>query len=97
MPSDFRVGLGALLFAVGAVVGASNGTDDASLFWGTYRPNLYFGLRPQVPLSLMTGLMWFGTQDYTSFNRTTVYYLLLCRWPDIIPQRCGILAKRVMA
>lgn len=34
--------------------------------WGAYRPNLYFGLRPRLPKSLMTGLMWFGTQDYQS-------------------------------
>ena len=34
--------------------------------WGAYRPNLYFGLRPRFPKSLMTGLMWFGTQDYQS-------------------------------
>lgn len=34
--------------------------------WGAYRPNLYFGLRPRIPKSLMTGFMWFGTQDYES-------------------------------
>ena len=32
--------------------------------------NLYFGLRPRLPQSLMTGLVWFGTQDYQSFQRT---------------------------
>ncbi|KAK0620524.1 glycoside hydrolase [Immersiella caudata] len=26
--------------------------------WGPYRPNLYFGVRPQVPETLLTGLMW---------------------------------------
>ncbi|KAI0255396.1 glycoside hydrolase [Lactifluus subvellereus] len=40
-----------------------------SLVWGTYRPNLYFGLRPRIPQSLMTGLLWFGTQDYQSFTK----------------------------
>lgn len=40
--------------------------NDQSLFWGTYRPNLYFGLRPRVPNSLMTGLMWHGLNDYQS-------------------------------
>lgn len=34
--------------------GASNG----SLLWGPYRPNLYFGVRPRIPQSLLTGLMW---------------------------------------
>ncbi|KAJ7172722.1 glycoside hydrolase [Mycena filopes] len=41
-----------------------------TLLWGPYRPNLYFGLRPRIPQSLMTGLMWFGTQDYLSISKT---------------------------
>ncbi|CCO28040.1 mannosyl-oligosaccharide glucosidase [Rhizoctonia solani AG-1 IB] len=48
----------------------TNGTYDDSLLWGTYRPNLYFGLRPRLPQSLMTGLMWFGTQHYQSLTKT---------------------------
>ncbi|KAK7693188.1 hypothetical protein QCA50_002754 [Cerrena zonata] len=47
---------------------AVNGSE--SLVWGAYRPNLYFGLRPRVPQSLMTGLMWFGTQNYQSISKT---------------------------
>ncbi|KAF9514510.1 glycoside hydrolase family 63 protein [Hydnum rufescens UP504] len=43
--------------------------DDKSLLWGTYRPNLYFGLRPRLPHTLMTGLMWHGLQDWQSFSR----------------------------
>lgn len=46
-----------------------NTTDD-DLLWGVYRPGLYFGLRPQLPQSLMTGLMWFGTQNYQSLTKT---------------------------
>ena len=56
-----------LLLPVVPAVFAENNSDP--LFWGTYRPNLYFGLRPKVPQSLMTGLMWFGTQDYQSITR----------------------------
>jgi hypothetical protein len=41
--------------------------QEESLFWGTYRPNLYFGLKPRVPQSLMTGLMWFNTMDFQAF------------------------------
>ncbi|GAC93457.1 mannosyl-oligosaccharide glucosidase [Pseudozyma hubeiensis SY62] len=41
---------------------------DASLLWGTYRPQIYFGLRPRLPDSLLTGLAWFGLQDYTDFQ-----------------------------
>lgn len=55
-----------LALAVGAAAQSSNVSD--SLLWGAYRPNLYFGMRPQVPQSLMTGIMWFGTHDYQSFS-----------------------------
>ncbi|KAG6376057.1 hypothetical protein JVT61DRAFT_2025 [Boletus reticuloceps] len=43
-----------------------NVTED--LQWGTYRPGLYFGVRPRLPKSLVTGLIWFGTQNYQSFG-----------------------------
>ncbi|CAK5279562.1 unnamed protein product, partial [Mycena citricolor] len=56
-----------LLLPLGSAAAAElNGT----LLWGAYRPNLYFGLRPQIPQSLMTGLMWFGTHDYQSISKT---------------------------
>ncbi|KAJ7098151.1 glycoside hydrolase [Mycena belliarum] len=48
---------------------AANQFND-TLLWGAYRPNLYFGLRPRIPQSLMTGLMWFGTHDYQSISKT---------------------------
>ncbi|GAA6008227.1 hypothetical protein JCM11491_001936 [Sporobolomyces phaffii] len=48
---------------------ASLGSSNDSLLWGTYRPNLYFGLRPRLPASLLTGLMWFGAQDYQGFAK----------------------------
>ncbi|KAJ2933986.1 hypothetical protein H1R20_g3111, partial [Candolleomyces eurysporus] len=56
-----------LLPALPAVLAQKDGND--TLLWGAYRPNLYFGLRPRIPESLMTGLIWFGTQDYTSFGK----------------------------
>jgi mannosyl-oligosaccharide glucosidase len=43
-------------------------SSNESLLWGTYRPNLYFGLRPRLPATLLTGLMWFGAQDYQGFS-----------------------------
>ncbi|CAA7265444.1 unnamed protein product [Cyclocybe aegerita] len=57
-----------LLLPLGPVVLARPANE--TLLWGPYRPNLYFGLRPRVPQSLMTGLMWFGTQDYQSIGKT---------------------------
>ncbi|KAJ2601754.1 Processing alpha glucosidase I [Coemansia sp. RSA 1722] len=40
---------------------------DSDLLWGTYRPNLYFGTRPRLPDSLLSGLMWFGL-DQTNWQ-----------------------------
>ncbi|KAI0646820.1 glycoside hydrolase [Trametes meyenii] len=53
-----------------SVLSTPSGNDSESLVWGTYRPNLYFGLRPRIPQSVMTGLAWFGTQDFQSISRT---------------------------
>ncbi|KZT11512.1 glycoside hydrolase family 63 protein [Laetiporus sulphureus 93-53] len=61
--------LWALLLPLAPAVLAQPSPDSESLTWGAYRPNLYFGLRPRVPQSLMTGLMWFGTRDYQSLPR----------------------------
>ncbi|KAJ2797764.1 Processing alpha glucosidase I, partial [Coemansia guatemalensis] len=41
---------------------------DSALEWGTYRPNLYFGTRPRVPNSLLSGLMWFGLDDQQNWR-----------------------------
>jgi mannosyl-oligosaccharide glucosidase len=48
--------------------------DTQALLWGPYRPNLYFGLRPRLPQSLMTGLIWFGTQNYQSISRQYIQF-----------------------
>lgn len=37
--------------------------NNQSLFWGPYRPNLYFGVRQRAPQSLLTGLMWSNMDD----------------------------------
>jgi mannosyl-oligosaccharide glucosidase len=55
----------ALVPSVTPLSSNSSSSSDSPI-WGAYRPNLYFGLRPRLPQSLMTGLIWFGTQDYHS-------------------------------
>ena len=59
--------LGILLALISLVSGEESAqqvlSDNAkvsndSLLWGPYRPNLYFGVRPRIPKSLMTGLIW---------------------------------------
>ncbi|WFD35622.1 mannosyl-oligosaccharide glucosidase [Malassezia cuniculi] len=58
-------GAGAALGAVaGGTDGAAGNDGAADTLWGTYRPQLYFGMRPRLPQSLLTGLAWYSTQDY---------------------------------
>lgn len=39
-----------------------SGLDVPELFWGSYRPGTYFGLKTRDPASLVTGLMWYFPQ-----------------------------------
>lgn len=41
-----------------AVLSDNTGPSNETLLWGPYRPNLYFGVRPRIPKSLTTGLLW---------------------------------------
>ncbi|EPQ58475.1 glycoside hydrolase [Gloeophyllum trabeum ATCC 11539] len=58
-----------LLLCLVQVAWSQPSNESESLLWGAYRPGLYFGLRPRLPQSLMTGLIWFGTQDFMSVSR----------------------------
>ncbi len=50
------------------LVGEIGRQNNQSLLWGPYRPNLYFGVRPRIPKSLMTGLMWGKVDTYADFQ-----------------------------
>src|SRR5271168_444185 len=50
--------------AVASEDGKVSETSNSSLLWGPYRPNLYFGVRPRIPRSLMGGLMWAKVDNY---------------------------------
>ncbi|KAH9314208.1 hypothetical protein KI387_022835, partial [Taxus chinensis] len=39
------------------------GEHRESLYWGTYRPQVYLGVRARTPKSLMAGLMWLAVKD----------------------------------
>lgn len=58
--------LGAHLFehASAAASDADARLSNDTLFWGPYKPNLYFGVRPRLPKSLTTGLMWAKVEDF---------------------------------
>lgn len=42
--------------------------SNESLLWGPYRPNLYFGLRPRLPQSILTGLLWGRVEDFSTIQ-----------------------------
>lgn len=51
------------------ILEAASRASNESLMWGTYRPNLYFGMRSRQPKSLMMGLVWWSAltpQGYAS-------------------------------
>ena len=48
-------------------LGAGASSND-TLLWGPYRPNLYFGVRPRVPKSLLTGLVWANVDSFATIN-----------------------------
>ncbi|PSN70759.1 glucosidase I [Corynespora cassiicola Philippines] len=58
--------LAAQLSLTGAQVAEIEKASNDSLLWGPYRPNLYFGVRPRIPKSLMGGLLWTRVEDYSS-------------------------------
>ncbi|KAK9120050.1 hypothetical protein Scep_018143 [Stephania cephalantha] len=39
------------------------GEHKEGLYWGTYRPHVYLGIRARTPESLIGGLMWIGVKD----------------------------------
>ncbi|GLT52056.1 hypothetical protein SLA2020_254180 [Shorea laevis] len=47
----------------------SQGEHKESLYWGTYRPHVYVGIRSRTPRSLIAGLMWIGLKDGRFFIR----------------------------
>lgn len=53
-----------------AAPGGKTGTVDEALLWGPYKPNLYFGVRPRLPQSLTTGLLWSSVNDYQAAQQS---------------------------
>jgi len=42
---------------------------SSSLKWGTFRPNLYFGMRTKQVHSPLFGLLWFDADDAHGLDR----------------------------
>ncbi|CAN0099063.1 unnamed protein product [Bubo scandiacus] len=43
--------------------GSTGPLASPHLFWGTYRPHVYFGMKTRSPRSLVTGLMWLQQRE----------------------------------
>lgn len=48
--------------------------SNDSLLWGPYRSALYFGVRPRIPRSLLSGLMWFNVDGYNGIGKLRHFY-----------------------
>lgn len=44
--------------------------SNQSLLWGPYRPNLYFGVKPRIPESFASGLMWSNVDAFESVQHS---------------------------
>lgn len=69
-----------LLLCAGYLTLASFSTTTATdelqpWIWGPYRPNLYFGLRPQIPETLLVGLMWANGDNVGSMLQCESHHL----------------------
>ncbi|KKA26612.1 hypothetical protein TD95_003421 [Thielaviopsis punctulata] len=69
---------GSLAASVSEQIDALN---NQSLFWGPYKPNLYFGARPRTPKSLWTGLQWVNVNEYRPLSQG---YRYTCEQHDSI-------------
>jgi mannosyl-oligosaccharide glucosidase len=63
---------------VSAQVAEIEKASNDSLLWGPYRPNLYFGVRPRIPKSLMGGLLWTKVEDHSVQNSEYLAYCCAC-------------------
>ncbi|KAG0203804.1 Processing alpha glucosidase I [Mortierella sp. GBA30] len=64
--NNIGINLGSNIDDVSSI--SASAAQNRSLLWGIYRPNLYFGTRARLPDSVLTGLMWYGTQDYSGVD-----------------------------
>ena len=48
-------------------------SSNDTLLWGPYKPNLYFGVRPRLPKSLTTGLLWGRVEDFSTIQHNIRY------------------------
>lgn len=52
-------------------VAARQGETPSWQTWGPYRPNLYFGVRPQISEAFLMGLMWASGESRDKMLKST--------------------------
>lgn len=54
------------------IIPPNSTSPDSSpdLFWGSYRPQVYFGMKTRSPRSVVTGLMWLSQSGSSSLRHT---------------------------
>lgn len=57
-----------------SLTGKYKQSSDSSLLWGPYRSGLYFGIRPRIPRSVLSGLMWFNMDTYNGVQKIRHFY-----------------------
>lgn len=65
-----------------------------SLFWGPYRSGNYLGIRPRLPFSLMSGLLWFNVDEQSGFGTLKHKYeqghnVIKANWIEYDPRSGG--------
>lgn len=65
-----------------------------SLFWGPYRSGIYLGIRPRLPFSLTSGLLWFNVDEQTGFGTLKHKYeqghnVIKANWIEYDPRSGG--------
>jgi len=58
----------------------SSKAHEEEFFWGTYRPQVYFGVRARVPQSLLFGMMWTPDEGPANLRHTCEQGDLLKRY-----------------
>ncbi|KAF8471981.1 glycoside hydrolase [Kalaharituber pfeilii] len=50
--------------AYSVIINEVQRTNNETLLWGPYRPQVYFGVKPRLPDSFIGGLMWAGVDNF---------------------------------
>lgn len=105
----FAIGILLSVGYIRLVVASSHDESIDWQTWGPYRPDLYFGVRPQIPETFLMGLMWASGDDryrlMESMSLTTVFCVTALRhiimypvrYAYMIVQRSATHASRTMA